>query len=255
MLKLISGKLKLFKNLCSLLALAGLMLIVPLSDQPLPMHSSSFFASSKSPHTSHSPLWEYQDLRPQDLLSMKIPRPSSVASSHSGSAEEQYPASVNDNCVCCKLMHDHINAAGLSIITASEGFSSKPYRCPAGYATIGFGLTVYPDGNRVTMDSAAITEAEGKDLLRKHLDRVERDIRQLVRVSLNENEFSALCSWTFNLGSGRLQQSTLRSKLNRNDKLGAANEFPKWVRAGGRILRGLVIRREVERRLFLTPIS
>ena len=104
------------------------------------------------------------------------------------------------------------------------------------------------------MGSPPISEDEGKALLRKHLDRVESDIRKLVLVPLNENEFSALCSFTYNLGSGRLQSSTLRSKLNRGNRLGAANEFPKWRRAGGRILRGLVLRREAERQLFLTPI-
>jgi lysozyme len=103
------------------------------------------------------------------------------------------------------------------------------------------------------MDSPKVTEVEAKALLRQHLDHVERDIRKLVRIKLNENEFSALCSWTYNLGSGRLQSSTLRAKLNRNDRIGAANEFPKWRRAGGKILRGLVRRRALEQKLFLTP--
>ena len=151
-------------------------------------------------------------------------------------------------------MHDHINASGLRIITVAEGFSSTPYRCPAGVATQGFGSTRLADGSRVKMGSPPISEDEGKALLRQHLDHVESDIRSLIRVPLNENEFSALCSWVFNLGSGRLQSSTLRAKLNRNERLGAANEFPKWRRANGRILRGLVIRREAERRLFLTPV-
>jgi lysozyme len=151
-------------------------------------------------------------------------------------------------------MHDHINASGLHIITVSEGFSSTPYRCPAGVATQGFGSTRLADGSRVKMGSPSITKDEGKALLRQHLDHVESDIRSLIRVPLNENEFSALCSWVFNLGSGRLQSSTLRAKLNRGNRLGAANEFPKWRRAGGRILKGLVLRREAERQLFLTPI-
>ena len=151
-------------------------------------------------------------------------------------------------------MTDQINASGLRIITVAEGFSSTPYRCAGGVATQGFGSTRLADGSRVKMGSPPISEDEGKALLRMHLDRVESDIRKLVLVPLNENEFSALCSFTYNLGSGRLQSSTLRSKLNRGNRLGAANEFPKWRRAGGRILRGLVLRREAERPLFLTPI-
>jgi len=147
----------------------------------------------------------------------------------------------------------NINATGLSIITDSEGFFPTPYRCPAGIPSVGYGSTRLLDGSRVTMDSPKVTKNEAKALLRRHLDHVEAAILQLIRVSLNENEFSSLCSFTYNLGSGRLQSSTLRAKLNRNERLGAANEFPKWRRAGGRVLRGLVIRRERERQLFLTP--
>jgi lysozyme len=103
------------------------------------------------------------------------------------------------------------------------------------------------------MDSEEVTKDEAKALLRRHLDHVEVAILRLIRVPLNENEFSSLCSWTYNLGSGRLQSSTLRARLNRNNRLGASQEFPKWVRASGKIMRGLVIRRERERQLFLTP--
>ena len=158
-----------------------------------------------------------------------------------------------DNCICCKLMTDHINESGLYIIKVFEGFSAKAYKCPAGIPTIGYGTTRLADGSRVKMDSPKITEDEGKTLLRRHLVRVEDDIRSLVRVPLNENEFSALCSWTYNLGSGRLESSTLRAKLNRDDRMGAADEFPKWRRANGRIMLGLVRRRAVERKLFLAP--
>ena len=149
----------------------------------------------------------------------------------------------------------NINAGGLSIITATEGFVAEPYRCPAGIASVGYGSTVLLDGSRVKMDSKAVTEDEAKALLRKHLDHVETGILRFVRVSLNENEFSALCSFVYNLGIGRLQSSTLRAKLNRGERLAAANQFRRWVRAGGRVLRGLVIRRELERQLFLTPVN
>ena len=147
----------------------------------------------------------------------------------------------------------HCNASGIYIIKIFEGFSSVAYRCPAGVATQGYGFTRLGDGSRVTMDSPEITKDEGEDLLQQGLVSVERSVRNLVRVALNENEFSSICSFTWNLGSGRLQSSTLRAKLNRNDRIGAANEFPKWRRAGGKILRGLVRRRAVERDLFMTP--
>jgi len=105
------------------------------------------------------------------------------------------------------------------------------------------------------MDSPPVTKDEAKALLRRHLDHVESDILRVVRVPLNQNEFSALCSFVYNLGISRLISSTLKMRLNRNERLGAANEFPKWRRANGRILRGLVIRREAERQLFLTPVD
>jgi lysozyme len=72
-----------------------------------------------------------------------------------------------------------------------------------------------------------------------------------IRVPLEDGQFNALCSFVFNLGSGALQSSTLRRKINRGDYIGAANEFPRWVYAGGRKLKGLVRRREHERLMFI----
>jgi lysozyme len=149
----------------------------------------------------------------------------------------------------------NINAGGLSIILVAEGFVAEPYRCPAGIISQGYGSTILLDGSRVKMDSPPVTKDEAKALLRRHLDHVESDILRVVRVPLNQNEFSALCSFVYNLGISRLISSTLKMRLNRNNRLGAANEFPKWRRANGRILRGLVIRRELERQLFLTPVN
>ena len=74
----------------------------------------------------------------------------------------------------------------------------------------------------------------------------------IIKTALTENQFSALVSFTFNLGAGALQRSTLRMKLNRGEVQGAADEFPKWLIAGGRILAGLVRRRAAERALFLS---
>ena len=143
------------------------------------------------------------------------------------------------------------NEAGLQIIKTFEGFRSHPYRCSAGVPTVGFGSTFGLDGRPVRMDMEPVTEDEGDELLRCGLRHAERTVDKLIKVELNSNEFSSLCSWVYNLGSGNLQSSTLRSKLNRGDRMGAADEFPKWRRAAGRILRGLVLRRDAERKLFL----
>ena len=81
---------------------------------------------------------------------------------------------------------------------------------------------------------------------------IEGAIRRLIKTPLTINQFSALCSWGFNVGSGNVQSSSLRILLNRGDVEGAADEFPKWRKAGGRVLSGLVRRRVAERALFLT---
>ena len=141
--------------------------------------------------------------------------------------------------------------AGLEIIKMFEGFRSEPYLCPAGVATIGFGSTRGIDGNRVTLGHSAINRDEAEEMLAHDLQNVEKSVGRLIRVALTQNQFDAIVSFTYNLGSGRLQSSTLRSKLNREDYEGAADEFPKWVKAGGKRLSGLVKRRFVERKLFL----
>ena len=143
------------------------------------------------------------------------------------------------------------NAAALEIITRFEGFSAEPYQCPANFWTIGYGSTLCPDGSRVTPDTPPITESEALEWVRHELVRTEYDVRRLVHIPLNSNQFGALVSFTYNVGSGNLKASTLRQKLNRGDIEGALLEFPKWRRAGGKILRGLVRRREAERQLFV----
>ena len=146
----------------------------------------------------------------------------------------------------------HCNARGLDIIKAFEGWSSTPYLCPAGIWTIGWGATKSLDGSPVAKDSPEISKTEGEALLRMELRHAERAIRLLVKVPLNQNQFSSMCSWTYNLGSSRLQSSTLRAKLNRGDYEGAGQEFLKWCMAGGRKLPGLVRRRKAERELWET---
>ena len=143
------------------------------------------------------------------------------------------------------------NDVGIEVIKHFEGFHSKVYLCPAGIPTIGYGSTRGKDGKRLRRNAAHITEAEGEELLKRDISQAENSVKRLIKVKINENQLSALCSFVYNLGSGRLQSSTLRAKMNRGDYEGAANEFPKWRRAGGKILRGLVLRREMEQKLFL----
>ena len=146
----------------------------------------------------------------------------------------------------------HINERGIEIIKSFEGFSSEPYLCPAKVWIIGQGSTTGSDGGPVDPDMEPVTEADADDLLGRDLENSERWVSRLIKKPISENQFSALVSFTFNVGCGALQRSTLRMKLNRGEYLGAADEFPKWRRAGGRILAGLVRRRAAERALFLT---
>ena len=145
----------------------------------------------------------------------------------------------------------HINEAGLGIIKPLEGWSASVYKCPAGRFTVGWGSTWDNRGRPITADQADINEKYGTTLLRRELRHVESAIRRLIKTELTDNMFSALGSFAYNVGTGNLQRSTLRMKLNRGQYEGAADEFPKWRRAGGRILSGLVRRRKAEMGLFL----
>lgn len=136
--------------------------------------------------------------------------------------------------------------AGVDLIKRYEGFSAKPYLCPAGVWTIGYGWT-----HGVTKDTPNITEAYAADLLIRGLERYENSVKRLITVPLTQGQFDALVSFAYNLGGGALQRSTLRARLNRGDYKGAAEEFMKWVKAGGRTLKGLVLRRASERAMFL----
>ena len=137
------------------------------------------------------------------------------------------------------------NEAGLEIIKRFEGFSPIAYLCPAGYSTIGYGHLIKQ--NEVF---ESITLAEAEELLIKDLRKAENSVKKLIYQPLNENQFSALVSFTFNLGSGALQSSTLRQMINRGEFEDLDKQFIRWVIAGGRKLKGLLNRRIAEAELF-----
>lgn len=140
---------------------------------------------------------------------------------------------------------------GLDLITGFEGLRLAPYLDAVGIPTIGYGSTRYEDGSRVTMKDAKITQARAKTLFMNTLTTYENAVLRNVKVVLNQNQFDALVSFTYNLGEVNLKSSTLLRKLNARDYMGAADQFPRWNKAGGRVLNGLVKRREAERSLFL----
>ena len=144
-----------------------------------------------------------------------------------------------------------IGAKGLTHIKSFEGFVPNAYLDPVGIPTIGYGATYYQDGTPVRMGDAPITEAQALALLAFQVGRYADAVARYVQVPLAQEEFDALTSFTFNLGPEALRRSTLLRKLNAGDYRGAADEFPKWNMAGGRVYPGLTRRRMAERALFL----
>lgn len=118
-----------------------------------------------------------------------------------------------------------------------------------GKLAIGYGINLTP-AQAAEYEGKTITEEHATQMLKDHMKSVEDFINRVVTVDLNQNQFDALCSFTYNLGVGNLQSSTLLKKLNAGDMSGAAAEFPKWNQAGGKVLPGLTARRMEEKSLF-----
>nr|WP_217645904.1 lysozyme [Paracoccus homiensis] len=111
------------------------------------------------------------------------------------------------------------------------------------------------DPKHAATKNKRFSQSEADEILRRDLGRYEADVARLVKVPLNENQHAALVSFTYNLGAGNLGSSTLLRKLNAGDYAGAAAEFPRWNKAGGKVLAGLTRRRKAEQTLFNKPVS
>ena len=145
-----------------------------------------------------------------------------------------------------------VSIACIELIKLSESFSARPYRCPAGVWTIGYGSTRYENGTPVASTDASISEARAVQIMLATLSgEYESAVNRYVTVPMEQHQFDALVDFAYNCGSQNLRISTLLKLLNRGDYVGAAAQFGLWVRAEGRVLQGLVTRREAERKLFL----
>ncbi|WP_410510620.1 lysozyme [Nodosilinea sp. E11] len=145
-----------------------------------------------------------------------------------------------------------INAAGLEIIKGFEGLGLTAYPDPGTGGepwTIGYGHTSAAGPPQV-FPGLTITRAEAEDILKRDLTKYEKAVATAVTRPLTSDQFSALVSFTFNVGAGNLQASTLLKKVNAGDFAGAAEEFGRWVYAGGNVMPGLQRRRRAERALF-----
>lgn len=129
-----------------------------------------------------------------------------------------------------------------------EGFRARPYICPAGVPTIGYGSTYWPDGRRVSLTDSAIEKAQAEWMLLRDLERTYLPgvLRMCPKLAADSKRCNAILDFSYNLGIGRLQTSTLRRKINAQDWPAAAQELQKWVRGGGKVLPGLVSRRKAE---------
>ncbi len=157
----------------------------------------------------------------------------------------------------------NVSAETLSLIKHHEGVRMRPYLCPARLWTVGVGHVLYPEQAKLPVsdrlqfalkdeDRRVWTAAEVDDLLAKDLARFERGVARYCPSAVNsQGRFDSLVSFSFNVGLGNLQRSSLRMKHNRGDYEGAAEEFMKWTKGGGRVLPGLVKRRLDEQRLYL----
>lgn len=146
-----------------------------------------------------------------------------------------------------------LSDVGAHLIAQFEGWVDHAYNDPSNFATIGYGHLLHT--SPVTAADRArwgkITPARGIELLKQDAGAAENAIRSHVEVRLTQNEFDALVSFIFNVGTGAFAGSTLLRKLNAGDHRGAADELLKWNRSAGRVLEGLTVRRRKERALFL----
>lgn len=142
-----------------------------------------------------------------------------------------------------------ISAAGLQLIENSEGFSSTVYNDVAGIPTIGYGHRVrpgesFPDG---------VTQAQAQAILSSDVQTAEAAVTRLVTVPLTQGQFDALVDFTYNLGAGNLETSTLLRDLNAGNYDAAASQLLVWDHAGGKVQPGLQARRQAEYNMFTAP--
>ena len=146
----------------------------------------------------------------------------------------------------------NISQAGIDLIKKFEGYRSKPYRDVAGLWTIGYGHLI---GNGKTLPdhyNREFTEGEIDELLRQDLAKFERGVTLQFPMLLRQCEFDSLCSFSFNLGLGTLEKSSLKKDILASNKEQAAKDFLKYIYAGGKPIEGLKRRRLAEQKLFLS---
>lgn len=150
-----------------------------------------------------------------------------------------------------------LNKKGIELMHEFEGLRLESYLCPAGIPTIGWGNTRYESGRRVQLGES-ITKERADALFLWFANSFATQVRSLLNkgVTINENQFSSLVSFAYNVGVANLRSSTLLRKVNANPNDPTIfNEFLRWNRAGGQVLAGLTRRRQAEANLYYEPIN
>lgn len=145
-----------------------------------------------------------------------------------------------------------ISKAGVNKIIEHEGLRLKPYKDSAGLWTIGYGHLIKFPEEKYLLNPEGIIKKEAEKLLKHDLKPAEKAVNDFVKMPLTGNQYDALVSFVYNVGSGNFADSTMLRRLNVGDYDGAAAEFPKWKYAGGKENAGLLARRAKEQNLFLS---
>jgi lysozyme len=144
-----------------------------------------------------------------------------------------------------------LNARGYDLIKQYEGYSDRPYLCPAGIPTIGFGNTYYPNGTKVKLTDKQITREYANEMLQFVADNFAKDVSKSIKSIISQNQLNALTSFAYNLGMTNFRNSTLLKKVNANpNDPTIKEEFLKWNKSNGKILQGLINRRRAESNLY-----
>jgi lysozyme len=148
-----------------------------------------------------------------------------------------------------------LNKKGIEMMHHYEGLKLTAYLCPAKVWTIGYGNTFYEDGTKVKQGDKITKERADQLFINITNKNFSEPLLKLIKVKLNENQFSALVCFAYNVGIGALAKSTLLRKVNANpNDLTIRNEFLKWNKAGGKVLNGLTKRRESEANLYFEKL-
>lgn len=142
---------------------------------------------------------------------------------------------------------------GYDLIKQFEGYSDRPYKCPAGIPTIGYGNTYYPNGKSVKLTDLKITKEYANEMLAFVADNFAKEVLKAVKSNITVNQLNALTSFAYNLGMTNFRNSTLLKLVNNNpNDANIAKEFLKWNKANGKELKGLTNRRISESALYFT---